>query len=176
MDKFLQTSNSNIYAVGDCAKLPLRLETTAGREGTLAVENAFENRKEFIEYSAVPYTVFTDPELAGVGLTEEEQAKKYGACSCRVLDFKNLPKAGIEKRIEGYARVVVHPQTEKVEGFHILSERASELIFPASIFVKKGFSVKEVAEAIPIFPSYSEVFKYLALSFYKDVSKLSCCV
>jgi mercuric reductase len=74
-NEFLQTTNPNIYAVGDVNDKPLRLETTAAREGTIAVLNAFKNANLKIDYNLVPYTIFTDAELAGIGFTEERQIK-----------------------------------------------------------------------------------------------------
>jgi mercuric reductase len=73
VDQLFQTSNQNVFAVGDVTNAPLRLETTAGRKGTLAAENALKDTQLSINYDTVPYTVFTDPQLAGVGFTEDEQ-------------------------------------------------------------------------------------------------------
>ncbi|MGH7196394.1 MAG: dihydrolipoyl dehydrogenase family protein [Candidatus Saccharimonadales bacterium] len=77
----LQTSQTNIYAVGDVTDLPKRLETTAGHEGTLAAENALSSTGQYINYDYVPYTIFTDPQLASVGLTEAEQMSRSGVCA-----------------------------------------------------------------------------------------------
>ena len=88
VNQYFQTSNKNIFAVGDVTNGPLRLEPTAGREGTLAAENALLRSKgategqalKSIEYNTVPYTIFTDPQLAGVGFTEDEQINQMGVC------------------------------------------------------------------------------------------------
>ncbi len=78
VNQHFQTSQPHIFAVGDVTSLPLRLEPTAGHEGTLAAENALTGSKRSIDYNTVPYTIFTDPQLAGVGFTEDEQIKKWG--------------------------------------------------------------------------------------------------
>jgi len=98
VNQHFKTSNPNIFAVGDVASGPLRLEPTAGREGTLAAENALKGTMLSINYNAVPYTIFTDPQLAGVGFTEDEQMKQMGVCACRTVSFEMVPKAIIMRR------------------------------------------------------------------------------
>ena len=85
----------HVYAVGDVTNLPKRLETTAGKEGTLAVENALTGSAKSIDYDAVPSTVFTDPQLAGVGLTEAEQMQRLGISACRTISFEGVPRMGV---------------------------------------------------------------------------------
>ncbi|MFN3813903.1 MAG: mercury(II) reductase [Aquificaceae bacterium] len=176
VNEFLQTTNENIYAAGDVINLPLRLETTAGREGTIAAENALTNSEKSIDYDLVPYTIFTDPELSGIGLTEERLMEKIGRCSCRTVNFSNVPKAIIRERTEGMIKMVVHPDTKQVLGVHILSPNASEIIAQAMLIVKNNMTVHDIIETLPIFPSFSEAIKLCALSFISDISKLSCCV
>ena len=171
-----QTSNKNIFAVGDVINTPLRLETTAGREGTLAAENALKNTTFFIDYNAVPYTIFTDPQLAGVGFTEDEQIKQMGVCACRTLSFKNVPKAIIIHRTEGFIKMVIDPNTKQILGVHMLAPNASELIAEAMMLVKNKNTINDVINSLPMFPTLSEAIKIVAISFIKDISKLSCCI
>lgn len=172
----LQTSNPDIYAVGDVTNQPLRLEITAGREGTLAAGNALSGLSEKIDYNIVPYTIFTDPQLAGVGLTEDEQIKQLGACSCRTVSFADVPKALITHRTEGLIKMVIHPETSQIMGVHILAPNAGELAAQAMMLVKNKNTTDDVASSTPMFPTLSEAIKIVALSFTKDVSALSCCV
>ncbi|GBD03949.1 Mercuric reductase [bacterium HR19] len=176
VNEYLETSNKNIYAAGDCINQPLRLETTAGKEGSIAAENALTGSKKSIDYSSVPYTIFTDPELAGVGLTEAELMKRLGRCSCRVLELSNVPRAIINDSVEGAVKLVVHPDTKQILGVHILAPNAGEIISYAMVIVKSKMTIYDVLETLPVFPSLSEAVKLCALSFIKDVSKLSCCV
>ncbi len=171
-----QTNNPNIFAVGDVVDLPLRLETTAGREGTLAAENALKITKNNIDYNAVPYTIFTDPQLAGVGLTEEEQMKRMNTCACRTVSFKHVPKAAILRRTEGLISMSIHPETAEILGVHILAPQAGELIAEAMMLVKNKNTIDDVINSLPMFPTLSEGIKLAALSFKKDISKLSCCI
>jgi mercuric reductase len=176
VDLEFKTSNPHIYAVGDVTNAPLRLEPTAGREGTLAVENALNNKQNRIDYASVPWTIFTDPQLAGVGLTEEEQLKQFGACQCKTISFKDVPKALIINRTEGLIKMVVHPKTGQITGVHILSPNAGDLIAQATLLVKNKNTIDDAANSLPMFPTLSEAIKLVALSFSKDISKLSCCV
>lgn len=176
VNKYFQTSQYHIYAVGDVTNLPLRLEPTAGHEGSLAADNALNNSQNEIDYSTVPYTIFTDPQLSGIGLTEEELMKKIGECDCRTLSFAEVPKAIILRRTEGLIKMVIHPNTKKILGVHILSPQSGELIAEAMVIMKNNQTIDDVINALPMFPTLSEALKIVALSFYKDISKLSCCV
>lgn len=171
-----QTSNKNIFAVGDVTNGPLRLEPTAGREGTLAAENALKGTTLSIDYNAVPYTIFTDPQLAGVGFTEDEQMKQMGVCACRTVSFEDVPKAIIMRRTEGMIKMAIHPQTKQILGVHILAPNAGELIAEAMMLIKNKNTIDDVVNSLPMFPTLSEAIKIAALSFTKDISKLSCCV
>lgn len=171
-----QSSASHIYAVGDVAALPLRLETTAGNEGSLAAENALTGSAHGIDYDTVPYTIFTDPQLAGVGLTERELTSRIGKCLCRTVSFEDVPKAGIIKRTEGLVKMVIHPETEVILGVHILSPQAGELAAWAATLVKNKNTIHDVLSTLPVFPTLAESVKLVAMSFTKDISKLSCCI
>ena len=171
-----QTSNKNIFAVGDVTGAPVRLETTAGREGTLAAENILKGTQLFIDYNTVPYAIFTDPQLAGVGFTEDEQMKQMGVCTCRTVSFADVPKAIIIHRTQGMIKMAIHPQTKQILGVHILGAHASELIAEAMMLVKNKNTIDDVVNSLPMFPTLSEAIKIAALSFTKDISKLSCCI
>jgi len=176
VNQYFQTSNKNIFAVGDVTNAPMRLETTAGREGTLAAENALKGTQLFIDYNTVPYAIFTDPQLAGVGFTEDEQMKQMGVCACRTVSFADVPKAIIIHRTEGMIKMAIHPQTKQILGVHILAPNASELIAEAMMLVKNKNTIDDVVNSLPMFPTLSEAIKIVALSFTKDISKLSCCI
>lgn len=176
VNEFLQTSSPKIFAVGDVTNLPLRFETTAGREGTLAAENALSGSKLSIDYQTVPYTIFTDPQLAGVGLTEDEQMKQMGVCACQTVSFEDLPKAIIMRRTEGLIKMAIHPKTKQIFGVHILAPNASELVAEAMMLIKNKNTIDDVVNSLPMFPTLSEAIKLVALSFTRDISKLSCCV
>lgn len=176
VNETFQTSQLHIYAVGDVVSLPLRLETTAGHEGTLAAENALSGTKKKINYSSAPYTIFTDPQLASVGWTEEHQMKETGVCACRTISFENVPRAIITRKTSGLLKMAIDPKTRVIKGVHILAPHAGELISEAMVLIKNQNTIDDVIDSLPMFPTLSESFKIAALSFTKDVSKLSCCV
>lgn len=171
-----QSSQPHIYAVGDVISLPIRQEPTAGREGTLAAENALNNTQNSIDYNTVPWTIFTDPQLAGVGLTEEKQMDQLGKCLCRTVAFTDIPKALIINRTEGLIKMAIHPDTKQIMGVHILAPNAGELIAQAMWLVKNKNTLDDVVDSLPMFPTLSEAIKIVAISFTKDISKLSCCI
>ncbi len=173
---FLQTSQPHIYAAGDVTNLPLRLEPTAGNEGTLAAENALTGSEKSIDYHTVPYTIFTDPELAGVGYTEEEYLKEAERCDCRAVRFSDVPKAMILRRTEGIIKMVIDPETKRIVGVHILAPHAGDFIAEAMVLLKNKNTIDDVTNALPMFPTLAEAIKIVAMSFTRDVSKLSCCV
>ncbi len=171
-----QTSRKHIYAVGDVSNHPIRLETTAGAEGSLATENALKNTENIIDYDTVPYAIFTHPQLAGVGLTEARQMEMLKTCSCKTVSFDKVPKAIIMKQTEGMIKMIIHPETKVIMGIHILGPQAGELIAEAMMLIKNKNTIDDVLSSIPMFPTLSEAIKIVAMSFYKDISKLSCCI
>ncbi|OQY01392.1 MAG: mercury(II) reductase [Desulfobacteraceae bacterium 4572_123] len=171
-----QTSRPHIFAVGDVTAQPARLEPTAGKEGTLAAGNALTGATDRIDYDTVPFTVFTDPQLAGVGLTEADQMQRLGTCNCRTVSFENVPRAILMNRTEGLINMTIDPSTEKIMGVHILAPDAGELIAAAMVLVKNKNTIDDVIKSLPMFPTLAEALKIVALSFKKDISSLSCCV
>ena len=176
VDKFFQTNKSYIFAIGDVSSAPLRLETTAGHEGTLVVGNAILKAKNSIDYDSVPYTIFTDPQFSSVGWTEKRQMKETGECFCRTVSFGIIPKAQIIRRTEGLIKMVIDPKTKQILGVHILAPNAGDLIAQAALLIKNKNTTDDIIHSMPVFPTLSESFKYVALAFTKDLSKLSCCI
>jgi len=171
-----QTNVSHIYAVGDVTNLPLRLETTAGHEGTLVAENILQEKENTIAYRTVPYAIFTDPGYASVGITEDEQIKETSTCKCRAVPFTQIPKAGIIRRTEGLIKMNIDPKTRIIVGVHILAPNAADLIAEAMVLIKNKNTIDDVLNMEAVFPTLSEAIKYVALSFTKDLSQLSCCI
>lgn len=172
----LRTTNPALWAVGDVTNAPLRLETTAGHEGTLAAENALTGTAHTIDYNTVPFAVFTDPQIAGVGTSETRQMKEGGVCNCRTLSFDAIPKALIMRRTEGLIHMAVDTRSPKIVGIHILAPQAAELIYAAAHIVKNGSTLDDVIHSLPVFPTLTEAIKLAALSFTKDIHNLSCCI
>ncbi len=171
-----QTSAPHIFAAGDVASLPRRLETTAGREGSFAAENALSGTTKSIDYQTVPWTVFTDPQLAGVGLLDAETSQHGLSCTCNTLEFEHVAKAHILGDTRGLSKMVADRQSGRIVGVHVLAANAGDVIGAAELILKNRMTIEQLLETLPVFPTLSEALKINALSLVTDVSKLSCCV
>ena len=175
INPYYQTNNPDVFAAGDCIGKML-LETVAAREGALAAENAFTTPVRTIDYGSVPHAVFTDPQVASVGLTEEEEMRRFNSCSCRTIYMDAVPKAMITNETRGAFKMVIHPKSSKVLGMHIVAPHAADMIHAGVFAVKHGLTVYDVIETLFVFPTLSEGIKRAAQSFNRDVSMMSCCV
>lgn len=172
----MQTTAEHIWAAGDVIDKPLRLETTAGKEGSIAAENALKNTNRTMDYSAVPYAVFTTPNLAGVGKTDEEAVGGGLKCTCNTFPFEYVPKAAIVNDKRGLVKIVANNNSHQIYGIHILGPEAADLIHEATMIVKNKMTLEDVIDTVHVFPTLSESIKLAAQSFFKDITKLSCCV
>ncbi len=172
-NEYMQTTNPNIYAAGDCVGR-MMLVTVAAMEGTISAENALLGNRIRMDYRSVPRAVFTDPELASVGLKEEEARESFEV-EVRTLEFSKVPRAVISGRTEGVIKMVVEKESSRVLGVHVLGRHGAEIIHRAVPIVKFGLTLRDVIDMVDVYPTFSEAVKLCAQSFYKDVSKLSCC-
>ncbi|MBI4287454.1 MAG: mercury(II) reductase [Chloroflexi bacterium] len=175
VDQYYQTDNPSVFAAGDCiGKMPL--ETVAAKEGALAAENALTIPVRTLNYDHVPYAVFTNPQAASVGLTEEEEMRRFGACACRTIHMDAVPKALAVNEDRGVFKMVIHPRSRKVLGVHIVAPHAADMIHAAVFAVKHGLTADDVIDTLFVFPTLSEGIKRVAQAFTRDVSQMSCCV
>lgn len=175
VDEFLRTRVPHIFAAGDVVGHRC-LETVAARQGKIAVENAFNGAKKKIDFHSVPSAVFTDPEAAGVGMTEAQYVAAYGTCNCRTVSLDRVPRAVAVKDTRGLVKMVAHHETGRVMGVHVLAPCASEMIHEATLAVKLGLTVDDLIDTIHVFPSYSEAIKMAAQAFRRDISTMACCI
>lgn len=148
----MQTSIQNIYAAGDIVGKILLLNV-AMKEGKIAAENIAGGQK-VIDYSAVPRCVFTLPEVAAVGLTEE-QARKENEDIIVVKDPFFSPRAAGAGEVEGFIKIIAKHDGTLV-GATIVGSHASELIFPLTMGIHKAINALELAELYYPSPTYSE--------------------
>jgi mercuric reductase len=174
-DENMATSNPDIFAAGDVVG-GIELVTVAAHEGAIAAHNAIEGccaRK--INYDHIPHAIFTQPNVASVGLTEMRAAEKGMKVKSRTLEMRHVPKARAIRDTNGLIKIVAEEGTEKVVGVHILGPEAAEVIHQAVFIVRGGMTIREITEKIDVYPTLSEMVKLCAQSFYKEVEKLSCC-
>jgi mercuric reductase len=175
VNQHYQTDNPDIFAAGDCIG-GAALETVAAKEGALATENALTVPVRSLNYDHVPNAVFTNPQVASVGITEEEEMRRFNACSCRTIYMDAVPKALAINEDRGVFKMVIHPRSSKILGVHIVSPHAADLIHEAAMAVKFGLTVDDVIDTVHVFPTLSEGIKRVAQAFTRDVSVMSCCV
>ncbi len=175
VSEYMQTSQKNIYAAGDVTGL-MPLETTAAKAGNFAVLNMFENTKKKINYNEVPHAVFTSPEVAAVGITEEEFMKKYNTCLCRTITLDHVEKAAAIKDERGLIKMVVDPETKVVIGVHIIGPMAADIITTATYAIKNKMTIYDIRDTVHVFPTLSEMIKKVAQSFDQNLDEMACCV
>ncbi len=171
----LLTSASHIWAAGDVVGKAF-LETVAAKEGNIAASNALEGTKKTLDYDSVPKAVFTDPQVASVGLTEEEYMGRYNVCACRTIEIAQVPKAMAIKETRGKVKMAIDPKTEVIVGVHMVAPMAADLIHEATLAVKFKLTIDDIVDTVHVFPTMSEATKRVAQSFKRDISKMSCCV
>ncbi|MDF1552865.1 MAG: mercury(II) reductase [Deferrisomatales bacterium] len=175
VDEFLRTNVPHIYAAGDVTGR-MGLETVAAKQGKIAVENAFGDEPRQIDLLTVPSAVFTDPEVASVGMTEARLMAERGECDCRTVTLEKVARAVAVGDTRGLVKLVAEPDTGKVLGVHVVSPVASEMIHEGVLAVKLGLTVDELIDTVHVFPTYTEAIKIAAQAFRRDVSTMSCCV
>ncbi|AEE94677.1 mercuric reductase [Acidianus hospitalis W1] len=166
----LQTTNPNIYAAGDVIGDKM-LEALAGYEGTIAVRNAIKGEHKKIDFLSVPQVIFTRPNLARVGLNSFD-----GDFDSRTVKMKDVVKAQIIDAEDGLIKMVVEKGSKRIMGVHVMAENAAEFIGEAALAIKHRMTIDDIIDTVHVFPTVAESLRIVALAFYKDVEKLSCCV
>lgn len=174
VNSFAQTTQSNIYAAGDALDSPA-LVYVAAYEGNLAAENAIIGNKRKTDYSTVPWVIFTDPQVSGVGLSER-QAKAQGIkYDVSFLTLNHVPRALAARDTRGFVKLLRKAGTEELIGARVLAPEGSELIMELSLILKYKIPINEVASMFHPYLTLAEAVKLAALTFDKDINKLSCC-
>ena len=164
VDEKLRTNIPNVYAAGDVTGFSL-LAHTASREGEVVVNN-LTGREDKMRYNAIPGVVYTNPEISGVGLTEE-------AAKAKKIDYKiaELPMAYAGRFIaeneggSGSCKVLVGAKYGEVLGVHMIGNPSSEMIYGACMAIEAEMTLKELEEVVFPHPTVSEIFKETVFSF-----------
>lgn len=152
---FMQTNIPNIYAVGDITKSP-QLAHVAYHEALVASKNIAGTEAK-ADYHAVPGCIFSNPEVARVGLTEAQAKKEVANVKIKVESFSGNAKAMIEHEADGYIKMIYDGDTGRVLGCSIIGPKATELIAEPSLAVNLNLTVEKLAENINAHPSLSEI-------------------
>ena len=174
INELAQTSNPDIYAAGDVTLNP-QFVYVAAYMGRLAAENAIGEKKLSLDLTVVPSVIFSHPSLATVGLTEKQAKENDYNVITSVLKLGSVPRALVNHDTDGVIKLVADANTRKILGVHIVSENAGEVIYAATLVVKFGLTIENLKETLAPYLTMAEGLKLAALTFDKDISKLSCC-
>ncbi len=173
-NEYSQTTQPHIYAAGDVIGNP-SFVYTAAYEGKLAVENGFGGNIRQRDYSVVPYVVFTDPQVAGVGINEQTAKKEGIEVDVSKLTLDNVPRSLAARDTRGFIKLLKKKGTDYLIGASILAPEGSELLMEISMAIKYKIPVTEIAAMFHPYLTLGESVKLAAQTFNKDVKKLSCC-
>jgi len=173
-NEYLQTSVPNIYAAGDVTGEYLFVYSAA-YEGSLAVQNIFGENQTKKDYSVFPWVIFTDPQVAGVGMDENQAYENKIDYEVSTIQLKDVPRSLAARNTKGFIKLIRNKENDKLIGARILASEGSELLMEISLAIKYGITVKELKQIFHPYLTLSEGIKIAAISFDKDVNKLSCC-
>ncbi|SHJ62176.1 dihydrolipoyl dehydrogenase [Tepidibacter formicigenes] len=149
----METSIEGIYAIGDIVDSPF-LAHVASKEGMIAVENILGKDKN-INYTAIPRCVYTEPEVAGVGLTEKQAQEKCIDYKLGKFEFRGLGKAQAIGKFQGFIKVLADNK-DRIIGASIVGPHATDLLSELTLAVHLGLTVEQVGDAIHPHPTLSE--------------------
>jgi pyruvate/2-oxoglutarate dehydrogenase complex dihydrolipoamide dehydrogenase (E3) component len=162
-DEYLRTIYPNIYACGDVAG-PYQFTHTASHQAWYASVNALFGRfRRFrVDYSAIPWATFTDPEVARVGLNETEAREKNIPHEVTTYGIDDLDRAIADGEAHGVVKVLTVPGKDKVLGATIVGEHAADLIVEYISAMRHGIGLNKILGTIHIYPTMAEANKYAA--------------
>lgn len=161
VNEHFQTSVPSIYAIGDVIRGPM-LAHKASDEG-VAVVDAMVGRYAEVNYDAIPSIVYTDPEIASVGKTEEELRAAGIPYRKGTFPFRFNGRARAMNATEGFAKILAHEKTDRILGAHIIGPHAGDLVAELAVAIDMMASAEDIARACHAHPTLSEVIREAAL-------------
>ena len=155
MDAYLRTALSHVYAAGDAAG-NAQLTPVAAYEGKVAALNALRGDVQTVDYTVVPQTIFTTPEVARVGLTHAEALRRGVRCHVASHDMVGASNGRATGEDGGYLKLVFDGTTEKVLGVQMVSWAAAELVQLAALAIRTGADAQLLSSQLSIHPSHGE--------------------
>ncbi|UJG40315.1 MAG: mercury(II) reductase [Candidatus Heimdallarchaeum aukensis] len=178
VNNHLQTNIDNIYAAGDVTTLP-KFVYVAAASGGIAAENAVKGNIKKIDLSTLPSVIFTDPQIATVGLTEKQAIDQGYKVKTSLLPMKYVPHALTSFDTRGFVKLIADKETDYLIGAHIITVNAGEIIQTASLIIsfgkKYGVTLTDITTEFFPYLVQVEAIKLAILALDKDVEKLSCC-
>ncbi|HEY9099421.1 MAG TPA: mercury(II) reductase [Thiobacillus sp.] len=173
VDDHLCTSVPHIYAAGDCTNAP-QFVYVAAAAGTRAAIN-MTGGDAVLDLSVVPAVVFTDPQVATVGLTEAQANKLGMETDSRTLTLDNVPRALANFDTSGFIKLVADKHSGRLLGAQVLAAEGGEIIQTAALAIRNRMSVADLAGQLFPYLTTVEGLKLCAQTFTRDVKQLSCC-
>ena len=164
VNEYLETNVKGIWALGDIIGKYI-FKHSANLEAEYAIQNAFTTKKKKVDYSAMPHAIFTSPQIAGVGFTEDRLKNKNIPYTVGRYRYSDTGMGLALRDKEGFVKILVHKKTRKILGCHILGTNASTLIHEVIVAMKSGKGlIDNLTHAVHIHPALSEVVQRAAYS------------
>lgn len=160
-DAHLKTNVANVYAIGDVVAGAM-LAHKAEEEGVLVAEQ-LAGQKPHIDYNLIPGVVYTWPEVAGVGQTEEQLKEAGVKYTVGSFPFRALGRARASMDLDGFVKILADATTDEILGIHIIGARAADLIAEAVVAMEYRASAEDIARMSHAHPTYAEAMKEAAL-------------
>lgn len=173
VDDRLRSSVAHIYAAGDCTDQP-QFVYVAAAAGTRAAINMLGGDAR-LDLSVMPAVIFTDPQIATVGLTHAQAMKQGIDVESRTLTLDHLPRALANFDTRGFIKLVAEKQTGRLLGAQVLAAEGGEIIQTAALALHGHMTIQDLADQLFPYLTMVEGLKLCAQTFIKDVSQLSCC-
>ena len=173
IDDHMRTNVEHIYAAGDCTSQP-QFVYVAAAAGTRAAINMIGGDAA-INLSAMPVVMFTEPQMATVGLTEAEAQQKNIKTDSRLLSLENVPRSLANFETRGFVKLVMEEGSGRLLGAQILAPEAGEMIQTAVLAIHNQMTIEDLAGQLFPYLTMVEGIKLCAQTFNKDVKELSCC-
>ncbi len=174
VDERMRTTRAGVYAAGDVTGRD-QFVYMAAYGAKLAAKNALNGDSLRYDNSAMPAIVFTDPQVASVGLTEAAARAAGHAVRVSTIGLDQVPRALVARDTRGLIKLVADAGSGRLLGAHILAPEGADSIQTAALAIRQGLTVEDLADTIFPYLTTVEGLKLAALSFDKDVAKLSCC-
>ena len=151
----------NIYAAGDVIGFPA-LASTSMEQARVAMVHAFDLKYKTKVAPILPYAIYTIPEVATVGLNEDDCRKKNIACAVGRAFYRDNARGEIIGDVKGLIKLVFDPESRTLLGVHIVGESASELLHVGMMAMQFGGTINAFIDCVFNFPTLSEAYKYAA--------------
>jgi mercuric reductase len=173
VDPSMRTSNPRIYAAGDCTDQPQYVYVAAAG-GSRAAINMTGGAAD-LDLHTMPAVVFTDPQIATVGLSKDEAARAGIRTDSRTLTLDNVPRALANFDTRGFIKLVAEAGSGRLIGVQVVADGAGEIIQSAALAIRNNMTVADLADQLFPYLTMVEGLKLAAQTFTKDVKQLSCC-